>query len=43
MRLTPHELEIFPLVIVSKTNKARASEIYISYIPGPSCHIKPIF
>lgn len=30
MKLTPHELEIFPLVIVGKTNKASASEIYIS-------------
>lgn len=30
MRLTLHELEIFPLVIVGKINKASANETYIS-------------
>jgi DNA-binding NarL/FixJ family response regulator len=42
MRLTLHELEIFPLVIVGKINKASANETYIS-AKTVECHLDNIW
>jgi FixJ family two-component response regulator len=38
MRLALHELEIFPLVIVGKINKASANETYIR-AKTVECHL----